>query len=836
VTTLPVNPYITAVNVIPASGEFVYDTVAYSGKSPGASSFVPINTYFAPGGTKTDFSYALDQLQQILPTCGFVAIVVQWMGNSLDLSECQLYPSTTYWLGAAVGAFEPTAGGTDSWRVSDLTLADCNGGLIPISRPDGINASYGGTCSDQSVVRAIQAVKARGLKVCLYLQMNMDSTGQPWRGMCTYSPDNTSTATTVVNNFFGSSAPSQFTQDTTNLTVHYSGSRFDFTYSRFVLHYANLIVVAGGVNLFTIGSEMRGIEAIRGPAWTMAGTLDGGGHATWDYPAVAKLMTLIDQSRSIFDAAGLTKNLSSRLNLITYSADWSQWTGCQHAGISGIFPHMDPLYAMANCDLVSFDNYLPMSDWTTGGGGLDEKNWTTPVTTSWPTVAPLSLGIGLLSSPDIHDLGYLQFGLERGEKADYWYGNYDSTSPSLDPFGTGQYVTAPQGDRLTQSRNIYYTGQELFALKKFRWWWNNSHRAVYDAGDGNGLIPRGVATAWVPQSKSIMWQEYGFASIDRDTNEENLFYNPGNIAGGTPFWCNWKSVDGAKFSPIQDGLIQYNAHNAWYSYWLTGGNNPSVSGVPMIATDMMFAWNWDARPFPVFPLRLDVWGDGANWAAGMWLAGKGPALAIQPPDPAPSAGAYSTFPSLIGQEWSVHYKPRFSTTATQKVSGRESRAALMSAPLWDIELSFDRLRSDSLAELQTVIGFIAEQTGQVLPFLFSPPGSLGTVSNAVLGTGDGSSKSFTLFRTIGGYSEPVQAVSGSPSVYVSGALVSPSLYTVSIRPAIVTFITAPSSGAVVTASFSAAHLARLMEDQGDLEQITSSLWQMKSLKIETVRS
>ncbi len=844
-SVFPVNPYIAGVNVIPASGEFVYDSVAMSGRMPGASTFLPINTYMAPGGTKTDFEYSLDQLQQILPNCGFVALVVQWMGNSLDLSACKIYPSTTYWLGTAVGAFEPTAGGSDSWRVSDLTLADCNNGLIPISRPDGVNASYGGTCSDQSVVRAIQAIKARGLKCCLYLQMNMDAPGQPWRGMCTYSTavgspgnDVSAAATAAVNAFFGAATTAQFTRDATNLTVHYSGSRLDFSYRRFVLHYANLAVVAGGVSLLTIGSEMRGIEAVRGPAWTPAGTTDGSGFAIWDYPAVAQLVALINDCRTVFDGAGLTKNLASRQNLITYSADWSQWMGCQHSGVSGVFPHLDPLYAMANCDLVSFDNYLPMTDWTSGGGGLDAQNWRAPVTTAWPNTSPLGMGIGLTSAPDIHDLGYLQFGLEHGEKADFWYGDYTS-STALDPAGSGQYVTAPQGDRLTQSRGRYYAGQELFALKKFRWWWNNSHRAVYDTGDGLGLIPRGPATAWVAQSKSIMWQEYGFASIDRDTNEENLFYNPGNVAGGTPFWCNWHSTDGGNLAPNQDQLIMYAAHQAWGAYWAAGsGNNPtSAGGVPMIAADCMFAWNWDARPFPTFPLRLDIWGDGANWAAGMWLAGKGPALAAPAPDAAPGPGSYVAFPSLAGQNWSVKYSPRFSTRALAHVSGRESRAALMSAPLYDIELAFEFLRSaPAFGELQAVIGFIGAHAGQSAPFLFPLPGTLGTFSGASLGTGDGSTAAFILKRSVAGYSEAVQALMSAPTVYQNGVALPATAYSVTILPAMVTFAGAPPAGAVLTVDFIAAHLARFTSDAEELEQFMSGLWSKQSLKIETVRA
>ena len=155
----------------------------------------------------------------------------------------------------------------------------------------------------------------------------------------------TAEATSVVNAFLGPATPSMFTPDAVDLTVGYSGGQFDWTYRRMILHYANLCVIAGGVDLFVIGSELRGLETIRGPAWTKSGTIDGSGRAIWDYPFVAGLMPLADDVRSVFDAAGLTKNLTTLKNLITYSADWSSWMGWQHPGESGQWPHLDQLWA-----------------------------------------------------------------------------------------------------------------------------------------------------------------------------------------------------------------------------------------------------------------------------------------------------------------------------------------------------------------------------------------------------------------------------------------------------------------------------------------------------------
>ena len=105
--------------------------------------------------------------------------------------------------------------------------------------------------------------------------------------------------------------------------------------------------------------------------------LDAGGKrrragcAAWDYPFVAGLAALAADVRAIFDGQGLTRGATGTANLVAYSADWSSWMGWQHAGANGQWPHLDALWASPTIDLVGFDNYLPLSDWTTGDGGLD---------------------------------------------------------------------------------------------------------------------------------------------------------------------------------------------------------------------------------------------------------------------------------------------------------------------------------------------------------------------------------------------------------------------------------------------------------------------------------
>jgi uncharacterized protein (TIGR02217 family) len=257
----------------------------------------------------------------------------------------------------------------------------------------------------------------------------------------------------------------------------------------------------------------------------------------------------------------------------------------------------------------------------------------------------------------------------------------------------------------------------------------------------------------------------------------------------------------------------------------------------MIFTPFCCAWNWDARPFPVFPLDDDAWSDGGNWPTGNWISGKGPMLNPPAADAPPGPGSYAVFPMLMGQGWSVHYAPRFSTRVLAHVSGRETRSTPMTRPLYDIELSFDLLRDDaSHRELQQVIGFIAAHAGRAQPFLFASPSDLSVCAGAPLGIGDGVTRSFLFRRVIGGFGENVQALIGAPTIYLNGVALASTAFAVSILPAMVTFSVAPPSGALLTADFTAAQIARFADDSAELEQFMSAFWASKSLKLETVRA
>jgi uncharacterized protein (TIGR02217 family) len=818
--------------LLPSTGEFTYDTLPARAKKNTESTFAPINRFLDPANPRTDYSHAIDQLVAAHPECQTVALVCAWFGDTTDAATCRIYPATNY-IG---GAFQTLNGGAwadADWRVSGLTQSAP--GLIPISTDNGA-ATYGGTPSDQSVVRCIRDLRARGYRVIFYPFVLMDAPGKPWRGRIGLASDLDVATTQAVTRFLGAASPSQFVRDYANLTVAYFGAPDDYSWRRFILHYANLCAVAGGVDLFLIGSELRGLEILRGPGWTPEGDIDANGHARWDYPFVAGLTQLAADVRATFDSAGLVRDLANHRNLVAYSPDWSSWNGCQHENAQGQWPHLDELFASPAIDLVAFDNYLPLSDWTLGDGGLDCHNWTAPAPKSWPPTASEMNGLGLSGQPTLRSADYLKANIEGGEGFNWFYFDSANGGIGLDPLGSDQRCTRPLGDRLTQTRHPFATNQQLLMRKGFRWWWNNLHRAVYDNGDGTGWSPHGPTTAWVPQSKSIAFIEYGFASVDRCTNQPNVFFDAKSTEGATPFWSLWNGSVGSDWTPLRDDALADLALQAIHDYWVAN-NATSASGAPMIYTPFCCAWNWDARPFPVFPLDADVWGDGGNWATGNWIAGKGPSAAPPAPDPPPPAGTYASFPTLAGQGWSVKYSPRFSTIAQTHVSGREVRASLRGNPLYDIELSFNLLRGDATpAEMQQVVAFLARRAGKGQAFLFAPPGALGQCANAPLGVGDGAQTRFVLTRAFGGFVETVQAIIGAPTISVNGAVFSATGYALSILPATITFASPPAPGAVLTADFTAAHLARFIDDDLDLEQFMANVWATQNLKLETVRA
>jgi len=200
-----------------------------------------------------------------------------------------------------------------------------------------------------------------------------------------------------------------------------------------------------------------------------------------------------------------------------------------------------------------------------------------------------------------------------------------------------------------------------------------------------------------------------------------------------------------------------------------------------------------------------------------------------------------SLPSLAGLSWSRHKKPGFSTRVASHVSGREVRVALMNYPLYEFEAVYNGLASSvtpafaglGAASLQSLMGFFLQLQGQFGTFLYTDPDD-NAVTAQVFATGNGTTTSFTVMRSLGGFLEPVGWITSIATVYLNGLAQSASSYSLA-TPNILSFASAPGSGAIVSADFAYAFNCRFLDDRMDFEEFMSNLWRLGSMKFRSVK-
>jgi hypothetical protein len=132
-------------------------------------------------------------------------------------------------------------------------------------------------------------------------------------------------------------------------------------------------------------------------------------------------------------------------------------------------------------------------------------------------------------------------------------------------------------------------------------------------------LPR-PATPWVPESKPIIFTEFGSPAVDKSTNQPNVFFDPKSSESAFPYFSS-----GAK---DEDILKQYL--KATIEYWTDPANNPisTVYGQKMIDMSVSSVWAYDSRPWPTFPLENATWADAENYNYGHWINGRVDAIYI----------------------------------------------------------------------------------------------------------------------------------------------------------------------------------------------------------------
>lgn len=537
---------VEAVALIPGTGEYSLSTKpAYLEAEVGEVQALNVNSISG----LTDFETSLNSLQAELPKVKSGLVVVSWFGTDLRCNECEISPRVE----------QSDTDATDTpWTVAGLTRGTAQ--LVPFD--DG-RPVYGGTPSDDSVIEAIQSMKARGIAPVFYPFILMEQlqgndlpdpyTGQdgqpalPWRGRITSSlatgidgsPDQTAAAKVEVDAFMGTAQPSDFAS--VDGQVVYSGPT-EWRYRRFILHYAHLCAAAGGVDAFCIGSEMRGMTQVRDET---------------GFPFVDGLKDLAAEVRAILGPDCK----------ISYAADWSEYHGYQPVGTADKLFHLDPLWADPNIDFIGIDNYMPLSDWRDAEDHAD-AHW-----------------------ESIYNLDYLKANVAGGEGYDWFYHSQTARDAQI-----RTPITDGDGEPW------------VWRYKDLKGWWSNLHHNRIDG------VRQASPTDWEPESKPFYFTEYGCAAIDKGTNQPNKFLDPKSSESQLPYYSNGR----------RDDFMQMQYLKAMRAHFDDEDNNPTSTQYDGQMVDMSraHAWAWDARPFPQFPANSALWSDGDNYARGHWLNGR----------------------------------------------------------------------------------------------------------------------------------------------------------------------------------------------------------------------
>ena len=194
-----------------------------------------------------------------------------------------------------------------------------------------------------------------------------------------------------------------------------------------------------------------------------------------------------------------------------------------------------------------------------------------------------------------------------------------------------------------------------------------------------------------------------------------------------------------------------------------------------------------------------------------------------------------------GAGWSVHRSPTWSTQIAAAVSGREVRNPNYVLPLYAFELTYDALLSGGAPvgalgaqTLQALMGFFLQMQGQLFGFLFTDPDFCQQAAG-LCGAGNGSATTFPLVRSVGNYTEQVQAANVVTAVYVNGVALASSAWALSNGNELV-LSAAPANGALVTADFSYYFVCRFTDDVHDYEEFMAQLHTLKSCKFRSVRA
>lgn len=190
------------------------------------------------------------------------------------------------------------------------------------------------------------------------------------------------------------------------------------------------------------------------------------------------------------------------------------------------------------------------------------------------------------------------------------------------------------------------------------------------------------------------------------------------------------------------------------------------------------------------------------------------------------------FPTIPGRDWPLTRRPIWKSMRQEAVSGKETVIPQYTFPRYQWSAPINVLRSSgSYTEFQTLLGFINALSQDVRPFYFTDPVDH-AVTAQLFGTGDGTTTTFQLVRAFGGFIEPVMSLNSAPVISVAGSPVTPASIS---NMGVVTFSSAPASGASVTWTGAFYWLCRLDADPLEFSQFMPALHELKKISFTSVK-
>lgn len=348
---------VRAITLSPQTGEFVLNTTKSKRNN-------------LPDNYNTDgvvfLENTITHFKKFYPNLKWIWLEPTWFGNDLRASYCAIKPRV----------ISKTDVTDILWKVSGIDRAGAEANTLHNTKP-----AFNGTINDAGLVEAIKYLKANGYKVGIKPRILMDipvgnllpptyvddvvpTTGQP-----PYEDSSKITYTSLGNAesqsavFFGTATVTDYVQTTDSVDCLLPT---EFSYRRFIFHYVNLCIKAGGVDGFIIGSKL--------PLLTLT------------------TANAIDNFIDIAQQTKLTLNC-----LVSYEASMFEYGG-QYSitGPTLSFP-LDPLWAEDSIDFVSVKFDAEWTDWRADNQG-DATQYTS-----------------------IYDTSYLHYTLKRGINSDYIY-------------------------------------------------------------------------------------------------------------------------------------------------------------------------------------------------------------------------------------------------------------------------------------------------------------------------------------------------------------------------------------------------------------------------------